>query len=90
MVSKRYLKAMLENPLHPLPEDERIYFNTSFAERGIARACNCRFDRERKIWFTGCKNSKLELLISWFGINEATSEKAMELMQAELKTDAFE
>ena len=74
-----------KNPLPLLPEDERIYFNIHYMERDIAKMWHCRFDPQRKLWFTGCLNSRLKLLVAWFEINEVTSLKARKLMQDALE-----
>ncbi len=82
---RRYLERKFGgNPLPPLPEDERIYFNVPYAQKDIAKRWHCGFDPEKKLWFTGCFNTNLVLLTMWFGVNEATSEKARKLMEAEL------
>ena len=77
MKNKQYLKKILEDPLPPLQEDERIYLNVPFKAKGFARCCNCGFDSRKKLWFTGVHNTFLKELIDLYGINNATSEKAM-------------
>ena len=79
--NKRYLKKKFENPLPPLPADERIYFNTTWETRDFAKVTNCGFDNEKKLWFTGVLNSNIESLIIMYGINQATSEKALKLLE---------
>ena len=39
---------------------------------------------QRKLWFTGALNRNLYSLVDLYGVNEATSEKAMGLMKAKL------
>ena len=82
--NKKYMQKLLNDPLPKLPEDERIYLNVSYQERNFAKITNCGFDKEKKLWFTGPHNSDIESLIKVYGINEATSEKAMQLLE-ELK-----
>ncbi len=82
---RKYWKKKLENPLPRLPEDERIYLNVTYKTRGYARYSHCGFDTERKLWFTGCLNANLYFLVDLYGVNEATSEKAMKLLKAKLK-----
>lgn len=66
-----------------LPEDERLYLNVPYANRGFARACHCGFDSTRKLWFTGCKNTFIDELIEVYGLNEeATTEKAKQLLNS--------
>lgn len=81
---KKYWQKKLENPLPPLPEDERIYLNVPYTNRFFAKGCHCGFDTERKLWFTGCLNSMLFTLVDVYGVNEATSEKARKLMNEQL------
>ena len=83
--SKKYLEKKFESPLPPLPEDERIYLNVPYMARDFAKYSHCGFDRERKLWFTGCLNANLVFLIHLYGVNEATSEKAMALLSEQLK-----
>lgn len=73
---------MMEDPFPPLREDERIYLNvSSYKECGFAQITNCGFDEEKKLWFTGSHNSNLKALIKLYGVNSATSEKAMQLLK---------
>lgn len=81
---RKYSKKRMEPPLPPLPEDERIYLNVSYVERDFAKYCHCGFDRERKLWFTGSLNASLLLLVRLYGVNEATSEKAMQLLREKI------
>lgn len=48
----KYWKKKMENPLPPLPEDERIYLNVPYMARDFARYSHCGFDPDRKLWFT--------------------------------------
>lgn len=80
----KYWKKKIENPLPPLPEDERIYLNVPYMARDFARYSHCGFDPDRKLWFTGCMNANLYFLVDLYGVNEATSEKALALMKAKL------
>lgn len=84
---KRYWDKVRENKLNPLPEDERIYLNVPYMARGFAKVCHCGFDSERKLWFTGCLNANLYSLVGLYGVNEATSEKALALMKDKLNKD---
>lgn len=80
----KYWKKKIENPLPPLPEGERIYLNVPYMARDFAKYSHCGFDPERKLWFTGALNRNLYSLVDLYGVNEATSEKAMGLMKAKL------
>lgn len=79
----KYWKKKIENPLPPLPEDERIYLNVPYMARDFARYSHCGFDPDRKLWFTGCMNANLYFLVDLYGVNEATSEKALALMKGQ-------
>jgi len=80
----KYWKKRLENPLPRLPEDERIYLNVTYATRSYAKYSHCGFDADKKLWFTGCLNANLYFLVDLYGVNKATSEKALALMKAKL------
>ena len=79
--NRKYLEKKLKNPLPPLPEDERIYLDVTYMSRGFAKYSNCGFDPEKKLWFTGCKNANLHALVKMYGVNSATSDKAMKLLR---------
>ncbi len=81
---RKYLKKKLENPLPPLLEDERIYLDVPYMARDFAKYSHCGFDTGKKLWFTGCHNANLRFLVDLYGVNEATSEKAIALMKASL------
>ena len=81
---EKYWKKKMENPFPPLPEDERIYLNVPYMARDFAKYSHCGFDPERKLWFTGAHNWNLYSLVNLYGVNKATSEKAMGLMKAKL------
>lgn len=78
--NRKYLKKMSENPLPPLQEEERIYLNVPYMARDFAKYSHCGFDPEKKLWFTGLLNTYLDELVKLYGVNEATSEKAMRLL----------
>ena len=40
------------------------------------------YDSEKKLWFTDSNNDFLTRLVDFYGVNEATSEKAMKLLKA--------
>ena len=61
--SRNYIKKMLEDPLPPLPEDERIYLNVPYKAREFAKYSHCGFDPDRKLWFTGALNANLYALV---------------------------
>lgn len=83
--NKKYMEKMMEDPFPPLPEDERIYLNVpSYKECGFAQISNCGFDAERKLWFTGPHNSNLQALVKLYGVNKATSVKAMQLLKEKM------
>ena len=83
--SRKYREKMMNAPLPPLPEDERIYLNVPYMARDFAKCSNCRFDSVRKLWFTGCANANLQMLVGLYGVNEATSEKARQLLKGKLE-----
>lgn len=83
--NRRYLKKMVEDPLPPLAEDERIYLNVPYMARDFASSSNCGFDPEKKLWFAGSENRNLRALVDLYGLNEATSEKARHLLKAKLE-----
>ncbi len=82
--NKKYIEKILNNPLPPLPEDDRIYLNVPYRARGFAQYSHCGFDTARKLWFTGSLNSHLFALVTLYGVNEATSDKAKQLLQEKL------
>ena len=85
--NKKYIKQIIENPLPPLPEDERIYFNVPYMARDFAKCAHCSFDKDKKLWFTGCLNTYLRSLVRLYGINDATSEKARQLLQQQFNKE---
>lgn len=68
----------------PLPEDERIYFNVPYMARDFAKYSHCSFDPKKKLWFTGSLNANLYALVRLYGVNVATSEKAMQLLREKI------
>ena len=82
--NKKYITKKIDTPLPPLQEDERIYLNVPYMARDFAKYSNCGFDPEKKLWFTGSLNSHLYALVQLYGVNEATSEKAKQLLKAKL------
>lgn len=44
---RNYVKRLIESPLPPLAEDERIYLKVPYMARSFAKYCHCRFDSER-------------------------------------------
>lgn len=83
-VKAKYWKKKIEDPLPPLPEDERIYLNVPYMARDYARYSHCGFDSERKLWFTGSLNANLRFLVRLYGVNAATSQKAMKLLREKI------
>lgn len=82
--NRKYLEKKIEDPLPPLPEDERIYLNVPYMNRDFAKYSNCGFDPERKLWFTGSLNRNLYALVQLYGVNEVTSEKAKQLLKEKI------
>ena len=82
--NKKYITKKIDTPLPPLQENERIYLNVPYMERDFAKYSNCGFDPEKKLWFTGSLNSHLYALVQLYGVNEATSEKAKQLLKEKL------
>ncbi|MBQ9849197.1 MAG: hypothetical protein IJO36_00685 [Clostridia bacterium] len=87
--NKRYINKILTDPLPELLEDERIYLNVSYNARGFAKATHCGFDPTKKLWFTGLHNTYLPNLIKLYGVNNSTSEKAMNSLKTYLKSLAL-
>ena len=83
--NKKYIKKITENPLPILAEDERIYLNVSYAAKQFAQYSNCGFDSDKKLWFTGVHNSNLYALVDLYGVNEATSECAKQMLKEKLE-----
>ena len=83
--SKKYTEKIINDPLPPLPEDERIYLNVQYNKKGFAKIANCGFDAERKLWFTGSRNTYIKALVDLYGINESTSKKALQLLKERLE-----
>ena len=79
--NKKYIKKITENPLPTLTEEERIYLNVPYAAKQFAEYSNCGFDSDKKLWFTGIHNSNLFALIELYGVNEATSDRAKQLLK---------
>lgn len=71
--------------LPPIPENERIYFNVPYMAKGLAMVTNCGFDSSKKLWFTGCNNTFLYVLVNKYKINKNTSENAKKLLDEALK-----
>lgn len=82
--NKKYGEKIIENSLPCLKEDERIYFNVPYMARGFAKLSNCRFDSEKKLWYTGLHNSNLSILVELYGVNDVTSNKTKELLKDKL------
>ena len=79
--NKKYIQKMSEHRLPLLQDDDRIYLNVPYRRRGFAKATNCGYDSEKKLWFTGMHNTSLSMLIEVYGVNEATSEKVINLLK---------
>lgn len=79
--NRLYLKKMRENPFTYVPKDERIYFNVDFETKDVAKYCHCTWCPTKKLWWTGYLNSNLEFLIEYYGINENTTPKALNLIK---------
>lgn len=86
--NKKYIKKIAENPLPPLTEEERIYLNVPYAAKRFAQYSNCGFDSDKKLWFTGVHNSNLYALVDLYGVNEATSQQARQLLREKLEENA--
>lgn len=82
-----YEKAQAK-PLPPLPEDERIYLNVTYDTNSFAKYAHCGYDPKKKLWFTGPRNKHIGALIQLYGINKATSKKALELLSSFNKKDS--
>ena len=79
--NRKYIEKIIKDPLPRLAEEERIYLNVPYMAKGFAQQTNCGFDSSKKLWFTGVNNSNLQTLVELYGINEATSEMAKQLLK---------
>lgn len=70
----------------PIEEDERIYLNVEYMQRGFAKSCHCAFDRKKKLWYAGAANRYLYLLIRTYGVNKETCENARKLCAMAIST----
>jgi len=86
--NKKYIKKITENPLPPLTEEERIYLNVPYTAKQFAQYSNCGFDSDKKLWFTGVHNSNLYALVDLYGVDEATSQQARQLLREKLEEKA--
>ena len=77
-----------EKSLPPLPEDERIYLNVAYDTSSFAKYAHCGYDSTKKLWFTGPRNKHIGTLIELYGVNKATSKKAIELLMSFNKKDS--
>lgn len=71
----------------PIEEDERIYLNVEYMQRGFAKSCHCAFDRKKKLWYAGAANRYLYLLIRTYGTNKETCENARKLCAMAISTN---
>lgn len=76
---RKYYEKIMNDPLPPLEEDERIYLNVSYKARGFAKVTNCGFDSIKKLWFTGVHNTFILQLVDlysklWSGNNNSHPE----------------
>ena len=88
--NKRYMHRILKDPLPPLEEDQRIYLNVPFMARDFAKHAHCGFDTDKKLWFAGPHNANLRSLVELYGVNEATSKKALQLLKEKLESESNE
>lgn len=80
-MKKSYLRNT-ENVLPPLKPEERIYLKTTYETKDFAKAAHCKFDDEKKLWYTGSYNRYLSQLIDMYGIHPETAEKVLEMLKA--------
>lgn len=83
---RNYVKRLIESPLPPLAEDERIYLKVPYMARSFAKYCHCGFDSEKKLWFTGAYNFNLSGLVEMYEVDESTSDNARCLLGIALET----
>lgn len=83
---RNYVKRLIESPLPPLAEDERIYLKVPYMARSFAKYCHCGFDSENKLWFTGAYNFNLRGLVEMYEVDESTSDNARCLLGIALET----
>lgn len=81
VVNRKHMERSLKQPLPHLAEDERIYLQVDYRARYFAKVCNCGFDGNKKLWFTGAYNANLKHLVDMYGVHDVTSDKAMALME---------
>lgn len=76
---------MKKEPLPTLLECDRIYLDVPYMGRNYAKYCNCGFNSNKKLWFTGVHNSNLYSLIKLYGVSGATSDKANQLLKEKME-----
>lgn len=86
---EKYLKKMFENPLPQMDEDNRIYFEVPYIDRGFAKSCHCRFDPDKKLWYTGCLNRWLTLLVDVYDVSDQTSPNARKMLETALECEDY-
>ena len=86
-MKNKYIKQDVKRALGPVPKDKRIYLHIDYKPRRFSEYSNCRFDPEKKLWFTGPYNTNLEALIDTYGIHEATSETALAVLKDKLNNN---
>lgn len=79
------MKYRKSRQLPLLKENERIYLRVPYLARGFAKYCNCGFDTEKKLWFTGIHNSNIESLVDLYGVHKATSKETIQSLIKLLK-----
>ncbi len=84
-MNRKIMNQNMKRALGPIPKEKRIYLNIDYKPRRFLEYSNCRFDPEKKLWFTGIYHECLESLIQMYGIHEATSETAMSMLKEKLK-----
>lgn len=71
----------------PVAEDERIYLNGAVYGKRIRKGLSLWVRLREKAVVHGCLNANLYSLVGLYGVNEATSEKALALMKDKLNKD---
>ncbi len=83
-MNRKIMNQNMKRALGPIPKDKRIYLKIEYTPRRFLEYSNCRFDPEKKLWFTGIYHECLEYLIEKYGIHEATSETALAMLKEKL------
>ena len=46
--NKKYIEKILNDPLPPLEDDDKIYLTVPYMGKGFAKCTNCEYDKSQK------------------------------------------